>query len=82
MFGPTLACMGDGSPFSLIISSFLGFPLVEDAYVVGEVLIRLPSPEGGAPKGVPEPQENTRVQEPPPCVNYNSLSISLLLSHS
>ncbi len=63
MFGPKLACMGDGSPFSLIISSFPSSHLSE-ADVVWEVLIQVRSPEGGAPEGVPEPQENTKVQEP------------------
>jgi hypothetical protein len=36
-----------------------------EAHVVWEVLIQVHSPEGGAPKGVPEPQENARVPEPP-----------------
>jgi len=37
---------------------------LSEADVVWEVLIQVRSPEGGAPEGVPEPQENTKVQEP------------------
>jgi hypothetical protein len=37
----------------------------DSTHVVGEVPVRVHSPKGGAPEDVPEPQENTQVQEPP-----------------